>query len=193
MIDWEAQWKDFSPNFYDGKAHIDLTPQGTLVLEPGEGFGDLSHPTTRLMLELMKPLAANQVVLDIGCGSGILTLAALILGADRAHGIDIEKGALMHAKKNAKLNLQKAQFSKKANSKIPYSLVLMNMIFSEQKVAFKKSDFSQNFQHLITSGILLQEKERYLAWCTQMGWHLLQEKGEGEWLGFVFTSEDTCK
>ncbi len=79
----------------------------TLLLKPGPGFGDLSHPTTSLMLKLMKlNLASMQAgaVLDVGSGSGILALAASLLGSGDVAGIDIDREANRHARKNARLN-----------------------------------------------------------------------------------------
>jgi ribosomal protein L11 methyltransferase len=188
MIDWVSQWAAFAPNFYDGLAHIDLSPQGVLLLEPGEGFGDLSHETTRLMIDLMRPLVANHVIVDIGCGSGILSLAALILGARKAYGIDIDPLAVSHAKRNALINhLDKKAFfsrqllgSKRIGSP---SIILMNMIFSEQRVAYRPILGSE---WLITSGLLESEKRDYFKWISGCEWEIVQEKKEGEWMGFVF-------
>ena len=115
---WEKQWELFAPNFKNGKAHIDLTPYGCpeiLQLYPGPGFGDLSHPTTRIVLELMQPYIQNHAVLDIGCGSGILSLAAAAMGASEVYGYDIDPEAVEHAKKNATLytnNLKNREFDK---------------------------------------------------------------------------------
>ena len=116
QVDWENQGALFAENFKDGKAHIDLQRFGTpatLKLYPGPGFGDLSHPTTNLMLELMQGALTGQIALDIGCGSGILSLAALLMGAKKAYGVDIDAEALLHAEKNADLNgLIYASFSR---------------------------------------------------------------------------------
>ena len=82
-VNWEEQWALFAESSFDGKAHIDLSQFGgasTLLLLPGPGFGDLSHPTTYLMLKMMQNRVQNLPVLDIGTGSGILALAALSLG-----------------------------------------------------------------------------------------------------------------
>lgn len=78
-IDWEAQWETHGHNFQNGCVNIDLSSCGKsnqLRLQPGSGFGDLSHPTTRLMLNMLAESINHQTVVDIGCGSGILTLAA---------------------------------------------------------------------------------------------------------------------
>lgn len=76
-----------------------------LVLDPGMAFGTGSHPTTRLCLEwLCATLHGNENVLDYGCGSGILAIAALRLGAAEAIGIDIDEQALAAARDNATRN-----------------------------------------------------------------------------------------
>src|SRR5882724_9121804 len=116
-IDWEQQWAQFSPGFRDGRAHIRLG-SATLQLKAGAGFGDFSHPTTRLVLDLMAPLVKDKIVFDIGCGSGILSIAALLLGAKQAYGIDIEEEAIKHSQENAAVNQVEARaiFSKNINS-----------------------------------------------------------------------------
>jgi ribosomal protein L11 methyltransferase len=76
-----------------------------LELDPGQGFGTGAHPSTRLVLEeLMARLGGGEQVLDVGCGSGVLGLAALRLGASRAVGVDIEAPAIETTRRNAALN-----------------------------------------------------------------------------------------
>jgi len=187
-IDWKEQWSLFAENFNEGKAHIDLSPfggEGTLLLTPGAGFGDLSHPTTYLMLEMMKGRMENEPVVDIGTGSGILALAALRLKATSAMGIDIDEKALAHAKENADLNGVEAHFSKKLPSHLPPSIFLMNMIFPEQKkVAPQK--LNRFAKEWIISGILQEERESYLKQAALWGWKLILEKSRDDWLGFIF-------
>src|SRR6195256_4006227 len=76
-----------------------------LVLDPGLAFGNGAHPSTRLCLQwLERSIAGGETVLDYGCGSGILTIAALKLGARRAVGVDIDPGAVATAGDNARRN-----------------------------------------------------------------------------------------
>ncbi|TMG95638.1 MAG: 50S ribosomal protein L11 methyltransferase [Betaproteobacteria bacterium] len=76
-----------------------------LVLDPGLAFGTGSHPTTRLCLQwLERSIAGGETVLDYGCGSGILAIAALKLGARRALGVDIDPDAVATARANARRN-----------------------------------------------------------------------------------------
>ncbi|MBS0624604.1 MAG: 50S ribosomal protein L11 methyltransferase [Verrucomicrobia bacterium] len=190
-VDWTEQWSLFAEGFSDGKAHIDLARFGgssTLQLLPGPGFGDLSHPTTHLMLEMMQGRVKNHPVLDIGTGSGILALAALLLGADSAIGLDIDGPALEHAKQNAKLNHLKARFLKSLPASTPTGQVtLINMIFPEQKSALRRIEKYNSLTRLwIASGILKEQKKEYLQQTREWGWEVLQEFEREEWLGWVF-------
>jgi len=72
-----------------------------LYIEPGMAFGTSSHPTTRMCLELVEQrLQSEDSVLDVGCGTGILAIAAAKLGAGRVQAIDIDSGAIQVARRN---------------------------------------------------------------------------------------------
>jgi ribosomal protein L11 methyltransferase len=82
-----------------------------IVLDPGLAFGTGSHPTTRLCLRwLERVVRGGEFVIDYGCGSGVLAIAALKLGAGRAAGIDIDEQALVAARRNAMQNRVDASF-----------------------------------------------------------------------------------
>lgn len=112
--DWLNNWKQyFNPIEVGEKILIrptwrdDYEPNGRVVLnlDPGIAFGTGTHETTRLCLEaLEKYVTADTQILDVGCGSGILAVAALLLGAKRAVGVDIDEMAVKTAKENAALN-----------------------------------------------------------------------------------------
>ncbi len=190
QIDWESQWALFAPNFYDGLSHILLANGSTLLLKPGGGFGDLSHPTTRLVLSLMAPRVKNQTVIDIGCGSGILSIAAVLLGAKEAIGIDIDPEAIRHAQENASLNHveQKIHFAKSFDDLPPGPYVIViNMIFNEQKNAWGSNQILHHCPAtIITSGILHSQKASYLKQTQQWSWQLKEAHAEEEWCAFIF-------
>lgn len=183
-VDWHEQWALFAENFTDGKAHIALGDK-TLLLTPGAGFGDLSHPTTYLMLEMLKKHVVGEPIIDIGTGSGILALAALLLGAKSAIGIDIDAAAIKHAKQNAKLNQLKATFAKRLPKRLPKSILLMNMILPEQR-AFGPEQLNPLAKLWIVSGILDSQRKEYLIQAQKWGWELISEQKRSEWLGLVF-------
>jgi len=113
--DWATSWQKYYQPIPVGK-RIYIVPdwmrgepvsdgRSPLYLNPGLTFGTGSHPTTQLCLELLEEvLRPGDRVLDLGCGSGILAIAALILGASRAVGVDIDPKAADVAFENAALN-----------------------------------------------------------------------------------------
>ncbi|MCW5226058.1 50S ribosomal protein L11 methyltransferase [Pseudomonas aeruginosa] len=118
--DWERSWMDnFQPMRFGRRLwivpswHAAPEPDAVnLLLDPGLAFGTGTHPTTALCLEWLdgQELAGRQV-LDFGCGSGILAIAALLLGAERAVGTDIDPQALEASRDNASRNgIEPARF-----------------------------------------------------------------------------------
>lgn len=110
---WERAWMEhYQPMKFGDKLWVcptgqEQTETGTvcLVLDPGLAFGTGTHPTTALCLEW---LAANELtgktVIDYGCGSGILAVAAVLLGADKAYAVDIDPQAITATESNAVKN-----------------------------------------------------------------------------------------
>lgn len=194
-IDWQSQWEMHAHHFKEGHMHLDLSSFGrfdsALILQPGAGFGDLSHPTTRLMLKMLSEQLQDQIVIDIGCGSGILALSALAMKAPMAYGIDIDPQALEHARQNALLN----HFETKSDFSLPSDftwtvkpqpvLMLMNMIRTEQIEAWSSlSALHPQSGLLITSGVRAEEREIYLHQIAQYGWRSTKEEEEMGWLAF---------
>ncbi|MCI9548835.1 MAG: methyltransferase, partial [Oscillospiraceae bacterium] len=113
--DWATSWQKYYRPIPVGKRVYIVphwmreqgVPEGRvpLYLDPGLTFGTGAHPTTQLCLELLEQaLSPGGQVLDLGCGSGILAIAALALGASRAVGVDIDPMAADVAFENAALN-----------------------------------------------------------------------------------------
>ncbi|HGF6560810.1 50S ribosomal protein L11 methyltransferase [Providencia sp. PROV188] len=111
--DWEREWMDnFHPMRFGQRLWICPSwrdvPDPTAVnvmLDPGLAFGTGTHPTTSLCLEWLDGLdLEGKTVIDFGCGSGILAIAALKLGAARAIGIDIDPQAILASRDNAERN-----------------------------------------------------------------------------------------
>ncbi len=111
--DWERSWMDnFHPMRFGKRLwivpswHAAPEPDAVnLLLDPGLAFGTGTHPTTALCLEWLDGQELNGVdVLDFGCGSGILAIAALLLGAKQAVGTDIDPQALEASRDNAGRN-----------------------------------------------------------------------------------------
>lgn len=173
-VDWEEEWKKNSD--------VEALP---FKMTYGGGFGDFSHPTTQLMMQELSHFE-EEIVVDVGCGSGILTLQALFNGAKKVYALDIDPEAIRHTKANLALNHYEAEFTlPKLGQK---ALVLMNMIRKEQEAAWdsiKDRIFLKS--RIITSGILEEERPLYLQWAEKEGLHLERESSLSGWLSFVFT------
>ena len=112
--DWENNWKQYYKPIEVGSRLL-IVPEwekvedsgGRIVLrlDPGLIFGTGSHPTTQMCLEALEMIAGpGKNILDLGCGSGILSIAGMLLGTDNAIGCDIDEKAPKVALENAKLN-----------------------------------------------------------------------------------------
>ena len=111
--DWEREWMDnFHPMRFGERLWIcpswrDVPDENAVnvMLDPGLAFGTGTHPTTSLCLQWLDSLdLTGKTVIDFGCGSGILAIAALKLGAAKAIGIDIDPQAIQASRDNAERN-----------------------------------------------------------------------------------------
>jgi ribosomal protein L11 methyltransferase len=111
--DWEERWKRFHvPVLVGGRLYVRppweepaVRPGVTeVVIDPGRAFGTGSHPTTRLCLELLLGLEPEGALCDLGCGSGVLAIAAAKLGFDPVDALDADAAALEATSVNAREN-----------------------------------------------------------------------------------------
>ena len=107
--DWEERWRDFHRPVRVGALWIgppwEDAPEGAeaIVVDPGRAFGTGGHATTRLCLELLSELERGSL-LDIGCGSGVLAIAAAKLGFAPVYALDHDPAALEATERNARAN-----------------------------------------------------------------------------------------
>lgn len=139
--DWETSWKQYYHPIEIGE-RLAVAPtweeyesgRVTLRLDPGMAFGTGTHETTYLCMELLDEMVrGGERVLDVGTGSGILSVAALLLGAKEADGVDIDPMCVRTARENAQRNGVEDSFTvhvgdlaEKANG--PYDIVLANIV-----------------------------------------------------------------
>jgi len=165
--DWEREWMDnFHPIQFGQRLWVcpswrDI-PDPTAVnimLDPGMAFGTGTHPTTALCLGWLdgQDLSAKTVV-DFGCGSGILAIGALLLGAQCAVGIDIDQQALIASKDNAERNGVAAKLEVYLPSNQPSlkaDMVVANILAGPlQELASIITDYVAEDGELVMSGIL---------------------------------------
>ena len=140
-------------------------------LDPGLAFGTGTHPTTRLCLRwLDEHLQPGGSVIDYGCGSGILAIAAMKLGAANAVGVDIDEQALLAARRNALQNKADVTFFAAAeNVKAPANVVVANILANPLKVlAPLLARLTLPSGQVVLSGILAPQadevRDAYAPW-----------------------------
>lgn len=138
----------------------------SIQLDPGLAFGTGSHPTTRLCLQWLDTnIAGGENVLDYGCGSGILAIAALKLGAGETDGVDIDAQAMIASHQNAEQNGVVGQFylPDAAPSKT-YDLVVANILTNPLKaLAPLLAARCRSGGRLVLSGILAEQAHEIVA------------------------------
>lgn len=195
---WATEWREgFGPQrigqrllLHPSWEPVDGEP-GDVVLEidPENAFGSGDHETTRLVLRLLdQRVTGGERVLDVGCGSGVLSIAAVRLGAASAFGIDIEDDAIRVASRNAVLNsaASATEFSTQSLDRVPgsYDIVVANIetqVLIHMPSALRARMVPGGI--LVLSGILRKEKETLLAAYAAM--HLEELIEEGEWCACV--------
>jgi len=136
-----------------------------LVLDPGLAFGTGSHPTTHLCLQwLERNIRGGESVLDYGCGSGILAIAALKLGAAKTIGVDIDLQAVVASKQNAEQNQAAADFYLPGDApKIQADIVVSNILANPLKMLSPMlAQAVRRGGRIVLSGVLVPQAEETL-------------------------------
>ena len=200
--DWQNNWKQYFHPMPIGKKllirpvwedNYDAGDRKVLDIEPGLAFGSGSHPTTQLCLETLENyITPDSTVLDIGCGSGILSIAALLLGARSAFGVDIDSLAVKTAKANAlqngfgddKFTVVQGNLSDKVNGK--FNVVVANIV-AYIIMEFNKTvgDFLTDDGVYITGGIIESREDEVLFSFAQNGFEVIDRFENNGWLVFV--------
>jgi ribosomal protein L11 methyltransferase len=157
-------------------------------LDPGQAFGTGSHPTTRLCLEWLATHAPQGQILDYGCGSGILAIAAKKLGAAKVVGVDLDPLAIEAAHYNALQNRVEASFGEPDldDAKEEFDVVIAN-ILTRPLIALAPllTKRVKPGGHLVLSGILSRQVAEVEAAYRAAGISLIQWGPEEEWACLV--------
>ena len=203
--DWRNNWKKyFSPLDIGSKLTIvpswyenyDTNGRIALNIDPGLAFGTGGHETTRLCLEMCeKYMKPGDTVLDVGCGSGILGIAALLTGASKAVGVDIDEVAVRTAKENAELNgvadrftAIHGSFTDKVEGK--FDIVLANIV-ADAIIFLSKGvrGFMKDDAVYIMSGIIDTRAEEVKAEVSKY-FDIIEEHLDGGWVVAVATPQN---
>ena len=181
---------------------MEEVPEDTLVVEldPGTAFGTGTHHTTRLCItQLKKYMQPGQEVLDVGCGSGILSIIALLLGAKEASATDVDIHAVEAAVENARVNgiendvytvltgdvISDADFRHKVGEH-KFDMVLAN-IFAEIIIPLSGvvKEMMKPGALFITSGIIDEREEDVRKALTENGFEIMEVTHSGGWVSFT--------
>jgi len=205
--DWANSWKvNFKPTRIGERLVIKpswesfAAAEGDIILEldPGMAFGTGTHATTRLCLELLEKLAysesalnENKNVLDVGCGSGVLGIAAALFGAEKVDAIDIDPIAITVTSENAAINgvadIVIASETPLAEITVQYAIVLANILAEALvKMSSLLTDKIAPGGFLILSGILVEREEFVLSGFASQPLTLHSVTRQEEWRCIVF-------
>ncbi|MBR5614967.1 MAG: 50S ribosomal protein L11 methyltransferase [Clostridia bacterium] len=209
--DWSENWKQYFKPLEIGKKvlivpeweeNVPETDRVKFVINPGVSFGTGSHESTKMCIEeIEKALSTGDSVLDLGCGSGILSVIALLLGAKDAVAVDIDPMAVETAYSNLALNnLPKDIYHGYAGdittdkqlcqklSERKYDIVLANIVAD---VIINLSGFVKNFMKddgvFICSGIIIERKDEVRKVLEDAGLKIKEERVMNEWAAFTAT------
>lgn len=208
--DWLNNWKEFFKPFRLADniiikptwEELDQVEKDDIVIEidPGIAFGTGSHETTKLcILGLKKYITSDTMLLDVGCGSGILSIISLKLGAKHAVGTDIDEHALEATRENIEVNrITPDQFELYAGNIIEEEKIQHQVGFQKYQVIVANilADIiiplsGEIAQHMtkdgvfISSGILNTKADEVEAALLKNGFEIVEKNEMGDWVSFV--------
>jgi ribosomal protein L11 methyltransferase len=178
--DWDQRWREFhQPLVLAGRLTVRPpweAPAGTpidLVIDPGQAFGTGAHATTRLCLELMLELTPRGGFLDLGCGSGVLAIAAARLGWTPVLALDNDPASLEATQENARVNGTSLQVRR-------HDL--------RREGAERLSQAPRLPERVIAGGLLTHEVDQIAAAFARLGLRERSRRERGEWAVALFTA-----
>jgi ribosomal protein L11 methyltransferase len=205
--DWATAWKKYYKPFHISDSVVIkpsweeyLRQPGETIIEmdPGMAFGTGTHETTRLCSQLLeKYVCKNDEVIDVGCGTGILSIIAVKLGAAHATAIDIDEVAARVSKENCIINGVENRVSVRKgvltdiepqNADIVVANIIANVVINLAGIIpshIKKGGI------LLTSGIIKERKEDVMKAYTEKGFEVIEILEMGEWVAIVFRCPDS--
>lgn len=206
--DWKDKWKEyFKPAHITSRIVVkpsweDYKPQesGELVIEidPGMAFGTGTHPTTTLCVKLLEKYISSpkDVVLDVGCGSGILAMASALLGVERTVGVEIDPVAVTVARENVALNgltdqIQVMEGDLTKGLSLKADIVVANLM--ADLVMLLSQDVAKHLRGksiYISSGILIEKEAQVSSAIEECGFEILEVLEQGEWCAIAARLKD---
>ena len=199
--DWNENWKKYFKAFEVGEKlavcpswekYENTQNRKVISLDPGAAFGTGAHATTYLCLNMLEEVVTDSTrLLDIGTGSGILTVAACLLGAHSAEGVDIDQLAVETAIKNARINnvSDKAHFCKGDLADTvsgKYDVVCANIVADVVMRLFENvADYMTDNGQLIVSGIIDIRAKEVEESAAAHGFRIIKAPTREEWHAYL--------
>jgi ribosomal protein L11 methyltransferase len=206
--DWSETWKEHYHPIRIGRRLLVLpawlpSPDDSrlaIVLDPGMAFGTGTHPSTQLCLAALEDyVQADDEVIDLGCGSGILSIAAVLLGAHRVRALDIDPLAIRITRENAARNGVDAQIAVSTGSlddlleaAAPPPDLLVANILAPVLDEMARQGLSLAVRPdgiVILAGVLAEQAEPLEATCLEHGFDRIELRQAGEWRALVLKSK----
>ncbi|WP_347862720.1 50S ribosomal protein L11 methyltransferase [Salimicrobium sp. PL1-032A] len=200
--DWATAWKKYyKPVKISEKVTIaptweDYQPVSTdeliIEMDPGMAFGTGTHPTTVLSIQALERfIRKNDTVIDVGTGSGILSVASILMGAKQVYAYDLDDVAVTSAKNNAALNNVEDRLEASRNNLLngvthQADLIVAN-ILAEIIVKFPKDAYAllKPGGYFITSGIIEGKKELVRESLIETGFEIIESNRMEDWISFT--------
>ncbi|MBS1651140.1 MAG: 50S ribosomal protein L11 methyltransferase [Bacteroidetes bacterium] len=201
-VNWNQEWENNFKrvdieNLLSIRApfhEINKNTKHTIIITPKMSFGTGHHQTTQLMCELMATQNfKNTNVLDMGCGTGVLTIFSELLGAKTALGIDIDDWSIENSIENAKMNNCNSLSFLKGNvetisTKSPYDIILANINKNVLKAQMNTySTYLKSNGLLLLSGFFITDIDELIEKAKQQQLSFITKKSNNEWAALLFT------
>ena len=201
--DWENSWKDYFDILNIGEKFV-IVPtwreykneenKYVINIDPGMAFGTGGHETTSLCIKnLEKYVKPHDNIIDVGCGSGILSIAASYLTDGEIKAVDLDKLAVDVSRENFALNnlenriaVEEASLLTKETKK--YNVIVANILAHIIELMLDDAyKLLEDGGYYITSGIIKDKKDELLEKILERGFKLVEETSDNEWYSFVVT------